>query len=115
MVLRAEIRDKGIGNLAHPDVKIAAGLDPLTGYLWILRADFDANQAQVWWQPSGWLPVVQYGNLPGLPKVNLVGFTALTHDGHFKMAGAVWDKNQENGGDLPGNSSIIIDLGAIPR
>jgi hypothetical protein len=112
--MTAAIRDKGVCNLATPDVKIACDVERATGYLWMVRLDFPHCAAQVWYQPSGWLPVVYYGMQDNMPKENLVGFDAVTHDGRFKVAAVVWDRNAENGGTLPGNTAIIIDLGAIP-
>lgn len=102
----AEIRDKGPVPLSKADVKIRGGIDPATGYLFSVLLDFANHEAVVWWQPVGWLPKQYYGN------VNLVDFDAFPHDGHFKVQGHTW---KENGGDVPGDHFIIIDLGPVPH
>lgn len=103
--MTATIRDKGAIPEDKPDVKIRGGVDPATGYLFAVVLDFVNHQADVWWQPVGWLPRQSYGH------VNLVDFDAFCHDGHYKVLGHTW---KDDGGDVPGDHFIIIDLGAIP-
>lgn len=111
--MTAVIRDKGTCQLQSPDTKVACDVEKATGYLWLVRVDFPHNAAQVWYQPYGWLPVVYYGDRDNMPRVNLTGFDAVTHDGHFKLAGVVW--RDEPGSDAyAGNTNLIIDLGPIP-
>lgn len=101
----AELRDKGPIPLTKPDVKIRGGIDPITGYLFAVVLDFVNHEAVVWHQPHGWLPKQSYGH------VNLVDFDAFPHDRHFKVLGHTW---KDDGGDVPGDHFIIIDLGEIP-
>lgn len=104
----AEVRDKGEIPLARPDSKPFGGIDPQTGYLWSGYIDLAAHKAVIWWEPRGWLPVVDY------PNVYLVGWVGFTHNSHFKLEGRTWDESP-GGAAVPGKHFIIIDFGPIPR
>jgi hypothetical protein len=103
--MMVEIRDKGQIPLNRPDVKIRGGIDPRTGNVFAVFLDFQAHEAVIWWQPTGWLPKQPYGH------VNLVDFDAYPHDGHFKVLGHTW---KDDGGDVPGDHFVVLDLGPIP-
>lgn len=101
----AETRDKGPVALAGADVKVRGGIDPATGYIFVIMVSFAGHRAQVWWQPVGWLPAQDF-----VPD-DFVDYDAFVHDGRFKIAAHTWDQSKgPNGPD----HLVFVDLGRVP-